>query len=109
VLVGQLVAIFSLELVSGIYVVLKDGRWYASTAFNPALGKRLFTRNVTARRFGVAAAGILGIPANAGAPKQVITLGADTIYMRFGFETLTYMLLFGALSCAMSLVSRNFS
>jgi hypothetical protein len=102
-------AIYSLELASGIYVVLKDGRWYTSTAFNPALGKRLFTRNLTARRFGEAAAAVLGVSTDAGAPKQVISLEPDSIGIRIRLETVAYMLLFAMLSCGIALGSRNFS
>lgn len=100
-------AISRLELSSGMYVSLKDGRWYASTAFNPALGKRLFTRNPTARMFGTAAAEILGVPVDEDLPKQVASPFPGSVKIRIRVETLMYMLLFGVLSCGIALGSRG--
>jgi hypothetical protein len=49
---------------SGIYIVLKDGRSIAISAYPPSLGKRLFTSNRSGAVFGAKMASILGVDAH---------------------------------------------
>jgi hypothetical protein len=98
-------AVFGLQTASGIYVMLKNGRFFSITAFSPTLGKRLITENEQGRAFGQRMAEILGVEADVHRPVPQ-TLPKEYVQIRLRKTTPGVMVLCGVTAIAIAVLIR---